>query len=290
MKQKLLLLIGLSSAIYATQEISCVDFVNMSKAQAKAYIDNYRKEFELNHFKTKNHTKVDKQYIGMQDGVSKHLLTCIDLRRVTYYDVEDVRRALILESLSKKTLNQQEDAIYKKSLEENIKFYKDFSKSSIKNVQYMPLVFLTVQRSNQYYIIYEFRKNGIEIKRYTKKILISKPYIKFSNINEISNQNYLSYLRRQYPNIKLYKEKREANYQINSYQNNLNDKYKVIASIKAIPKGGNSNDSIDIRPNHILTKIRENNQYIYVIDENNDEYHIAKKWWSVGTKKIGVEQ
>ncbi len=285
MKQKIIFLIGLSSAIYATQEISCVDFVNLQKAEAKSYLDNYRKGFELNHFKTKNHTDIDKQYIGMQGGVSEHLLTCIDLRRVTYYGVENVRRALILESLSKKILTPSEDSIYKASLNKNIEFYKPYSKSSIKNVQSMPLVFLTIQYSNQNYTVYEYRKNGVEIKRYDKKILISQPYIKFSDINAVSNQNYLSYIQQQYPAIKLYKVNTT-----NTSQNSSGEEYIVINSFKVLFKGANPANTITIHPNHILRKLREERGNIYFLDKHDNEYYASKVWWKKATKRVGGER
>ncbi len=294
MRQKLLLLIGLSSAIYATQEISCVEFVNMPKAQAKAYIDNYRKEFELNHFKIKNHTEVDKQYIGMQGGISKHLLTCIELRRVTYYDVENVNRALILESLSKKTLNLQEETIYKASLNKNIEFYKPYSKSSIKNAQYMPLVFLTIQKSNQNYIVYEFRKNGSTIERYSKKVAISNPYIKFTSKNRRENQNYLTYLNNNQikPKLKIFKQsivkpnypKRVTKPISRPAVNKANDKYSVVNSFDATKTSDKKIYSItrDFYP----IKIKETKGKVYFLI-NDEEYFAYKKMWNKGTKKLG---
>ena len=299
MKRELIFLIGLSSAIYATQEISCVDFVNLQKADAKSYLDNYRKGFELNHFKTKNHTDIDKQYIGMQGGVSRHLLNCLDLRRVTHYGVQDVRRALILTSLSKKNLTQEEQSIYERSLNENIAFYRVYSNSSITG-QYMPLVYLTIELSkdNQHYIIYEFRKNGAEITRHDKKILVSKPYIKFSNINAVSNQNYLSYIQQQYPNIQLYKAKREANTitkQVNvTYQNSQNiysgEEYIVINSFDILHQGANPANPIMIYPKRILKKLREEHGNVYFLDEHNNEYFASKIWWEKGTRKLGGER
>ena len=298
MKRELIFLIGLSSVIYATQEISCVDFVNMQKDEAKSYIDNYRRTFELNHFKTKNHTDADKQYIALQGGVSEHLLNCIKLRKVTYYGVEDVRRVLILSSLSKKVLSQEEESIYKNSLNKNIAYYSSYSNSSLFNVAYMPLVYLTIQRSKdkKYYIIYEFRKNGSEIKRYSKKILVSKPYIKFSDISAVSNQNYLSYIKQQYPSIQLYKVKRKANRantlvkQVNTSQNSLStkEKYIVRKSFKALYKG--AKDAIYIYPNHYLIKVKEDSVHVYFLTESNDEYYAFKKMWKKGTEKIGETQ
>ncbi len=297
MKRELIFLIGLSSAIYATQEISCVEFVNMQKAEAKSYLDNYRKGFELNHFKTKNHTKVDKQYIGMQGGVSRHLLNCIDLRRVTYYGVEDVRRALILASLSKKNLSQEEQILYQNSLNKNRAYYSAYSNSSLINGQYMPLVYLTIQRSKdkKYYIIYEFRKNGAEIKRYSKKILVSKPYIKFSDITAVSNQNYLSYIQQQYPNIQQYKEKRKSNLikkQVNAFPNSQNisseEKYTVIKSFDALYDIVKPNNFITIYPKDILIKLRKEGGNVYFLDKNKNEYFASKIWWKQGTKRVGV--
>ncbi len=271
MKQKLLLLIGLSTAIYATQEISCVEFVNMPKAEAKAYIDNYRKSFELNHFKTKNHTEIDKQYIGMQGGVSKHLLTCIDLRRATYYGVEDVRRALILEVLSKKNLTPEEENIYRASLNRNIAFYKPYSNSSIKNAQSMPLVFLTIQRSNQNYVVYESRKNGSTVKRYTKKISVANPFIIFSTKNSKANQNYLSYLNNNSINPQLKIIVNEVN----------NNKYSVIKAFNAIKTFDNVEYRIE--KGSFLIKTKETKSKIYFLI-NNEEYFACElprhKWRS----------
>jgi len=303
MKRKLLFLIGLSSAIYATQEISCVDFVNLSKVKAKSYLDNYRKEFELNHFKTKGHTDIDRTYIGMQEDVSKHLLRCINLQKVTRYDVEDVRRALILTSLSKKTLSPKEQSLYQKSLQENIAHYKTYSNSSISNVQYMPLVYLTIDsyKDKGYYVVYEFRKNGAEIKRYSKKILVSQPYLKFSDINAVSNQNYLVYLNsnKTNANLKVYPAKRQVKtflqQKTNSSHNMLKtsseeDKYIVIKSFKALYRGAEFKDAIDIYPNYLLIKIKEEGNHVYFLDEQNNEYFVAKTWWKKGTRNVGGQR
>jgi hypothetical protein len=298
-KKELFFLIGLSSAIYATQDISCVEFVNLQKAEAKSYIDNYRKGFELNHFKTKNHTDRDKQYIGMQGGVSKYILTCLDLRRVTYYGVGDVRRALILTSLSKKSLTQEEQNIYQKSLSENIAFYSAYSKSSLFNAKYMPLIYLTIQRSKdkKYYIIYEFRKNGAEIKRYSKKILVSQSYIKFNDINVISNQNYLDYLN---------SNKINANLKINRHYQEVREnrpkrvirppifptiqheeEYMVLKSFEAVKIL--DNQTYQITNEFSLTKLNDRKKRVY-FSIGNEEYYASKKWWKQATKKVGEVQ
>ncbi len=292
MKQKLLLLIGLSTAIYATQEISCVEFVNMPKAEAKAYIDNYRKSFELNHFKTKNHTEIDKQYIGMQGGVSKHLLTCIDLRRATYYGVEDVRRALRLESLSKKVLTPEEENIYRASLNENIAFYKPYSNSSIKNAQSMPLVFLTIQRSNQNYVVYEFRKNGSTVKRYTKTISVTNPFIAFTTKNSIANQKYLSYLNTNpiNPQLKIFEQqklkpkypKRATKPIPRPVVNELNEEYSVIKAFNAIKTSDNREYTIE--KGYFPIKTKETKRKVYFLI-NNEEYFAYKQWWNRGTTR-----
>ena len=301
MKRELIFLIGLSSAMYATQDISCVEFVNMQKAEAKSYIDNYRKEFELNHFKTKNHTDSDKQYIDRQGGVSKHLLTCLDLRRVTHYGVQDVRRALILTTLSKKVLSPEEQGVYERSLNKNTTYYKAYSNSSLLNAKYMPLVYLTIQRSkdNKHYIIYEFRKNGVEIKRYSKKILVSNPSVKFSDINAISNSNYLNYLQQLYPSIKLYRKKVKVLpkkvdniiYQrdvVPVIVQSLGD-YKVIKPFDILYKGSEGK-SQKIHVGRILTKIKEDKNNVYFLTEHNNEYFATKKWWEEGTKLLGGVQ
>jgi len=296
MKRELIFLIGLSSAIYATQDISCVEFVNLQKAEAKSYIDNYRKGFELNHFKTKNHTDRDKQYISMQGGVNKHILTCLDLRRVTHYDVQDVRRALILTTLSKKNLSQKEQDIYQKSLNENIAFYSAYSKSSLFNAEYMPLVYLTIQHSkdNQHYIIYEFRKNGANIKRYSKRISVVNPYIQFGDTNRVSNQSYLDYLNN---------NKINANLKINQYfQKNIEhrpkrvirtsispiiqhkEEYEVLKKFEAVKIL--DKQLYEIFPKSILTKLHDKKKEVYFLIDN-DEYHVSKKWWKRATKKVG---
>jgi hypothetical protein len=232
----------------------------------------------------------------MQGGVSKHILTCLDLRRVTYYGVEDVRRALILTSLSKKSLTQEEQNIYQNSLNENIAFYSAYSKSSLFNAEYIPLVYLTIQHSkdNQHYLMYEFRKNGAEIKRYGKKILVSQPYIKFSDINAVSNQNYLSYIQQEYPVIQLYKTKRKAKTiekQVNTYQKSLKtylgEEYIVINSFEVLYKGANPDNTIVIHPNHILIKLREDKNNVYFMTKSHDRYFASKTWWEKATKKVG---
>jgi len=283
MKRELIFLIGLSSAIYATQEISCVDFVNLSKVEAKSYINKYRREFELNHFKTKGHTDSDKAYIGMQEGMSQHILRCIDLRKVTHYGVGDVRRALILTSLSKKALTPEEQSLYQKSLQENIVYYQAYSNSSISNAQYMPLVYLTIQRTNdkRYYIIYEFRKNGAVIQRYGKKIPVSKPYIKFSDINSVSNQNYLSYIQQQYPAIQIYKAKKANTVKKNKTYSG--EKYEVTSWFNAL-KADHSNTSVKIYTPHILTKLREEGGKVY-FKIKGEECVATQKNWINGTKK-----
>jgi len=293
MKRKLLFLIGLSSAIYATQEISCVDFVNLSKVKAKSYLDNYRKEFELNHFKTKGYTDRDKAYIGMQRGMSKHLLRCINLRRVTYYGVGDVRRALILTSLSKKILTSEEQSIYQKSLQENIAHYQAYSNSSvIANAQYMPLVYLTIERSkdNQHYIIYEFRKNGAVIQRYSKKILIKNPLLQLTTKDNYSNQNYLAYLNsnQTHPRLKIYqkpikvkkfKRKIKRDYSSDIDNRNL---YRVVKQFQAI-KLSDKNTYI-ITTEYYPKKLYEEKNKVY-FKESGEEYFTYKTNWNNGTKK-----
>jgi len=293
MKRELIFLMGLSSTIYATQDISCVNFVNMKKSEAKSYINSYRQKFELNHFKTKNHTDIDKQYIGMQGGVSTKLLTCIDLRRVTYYGVEDVRRALLLNTLSKKVLAQEEEKIYQKSLNKNIQFYKAYSKSSLFNANYMPLVYLTVQRSDnrRHFIIYEFRKNGAEIKRFSKKILCSNPYVDFSDINALSNQNYLAYLNSNKinPALKVFKQqvakypKRVKQPIVSPTVNNLQE-YRVVKKFDAIRVFDNGKYEITREFNLIKIRDTKRNVYFSIQDE---EYYASKIWWNKGTKRVG---
>lgn len=297
MKRELLFLIGLSSAIYATQEISCVEFVNFNKNDAQNYLDNYRKDFKLNHFKTKNITDVDKTYIGFQGGVSKHLLTCIDLRKITYYGVEDVRRALILTSLSKKSLSGDEENIYRNSLDENIRHYKRYSKSSLFNAESMPLVYLTIERSkdNRSYILYEFRKNGVEIKRYSKKIAISQPYIHFNNSNKIANQDYLNYLNgsKIVPNLRQYASPapRVSKPIISNKPTPLEEEYEVIKTFQANKVSDNkkNKDVYDITNKDYPIKIREQNGKVYFKLDSYDttEYVASKRWWEDGTKKIG---
>lgn len=298
MRQKLIFLIGLSSTMYATQEISCVEFVNMQKIDAKNYIDKYRKEFELNHFKTKNHTENNKQYINLQGGISKHLLNCLDLRRVTYYGVQDVRRALILTSLSKKVLSQEEHNIYQKSLNDNIDFYKEYSSSSLFNAKYMPLVYLIVQRSKdkKYYIIYEFRRNGVEIKRYTKKVLISQPYIEFSDMNAMSNKHYLDYLNSNKINPKLevyqhsqrVREKRPQRVtKPSSPMITDREEYMVLKSFEAIKVLDRQEYTITTDFNLIKLNDQNNKVYFSIRDE---EYYASKKWWEMATKKVGAVQ
>ena len=295
MKRELIFLIGLNSAIYATQDISCVDFVNMQKAEAKNYVDNYRKEFELNHFKTKNHTDSDKHYISVQGAVSKHMLTCLDLRKVTHYGVEDDRRALTLTTLSKKVLSQEEKVIYQKSLNENIAFYKKYSNSSLLNVENMPLVYLTIQRSNdkKYYIIYEFRKNGVEIKRYSKKVLVANPVIKISDINAVPSQNYLLYLNANKINPKL---------KVNQYYQQIRDsypkrvtrptieyeeEYEVLKNFKAVKLSDEK--TYPITNKFSLTKSYDTTDKVYFLI-GDDEYYAAKKWWKKGTQKVGERE
>jgi len=297
MKRELLFLIGLSSAIYATQDISCVDFVNLSKNDAQRYIDNYRRTFELNHFKTKGHTDSDIAYINMQGDVSKHLLRCINLRKVTNYGVEDVRRALLLTSLSKKTLTPEEQSIYQKSLQENIAYYQAYSNSSISNVQYMPLVYLTIERSrdNQHYIIYEFRKNGGKIERYSKKILIINPVLQLKTKDSYSNQNYLAYLNSNsinpklkiyHKNIKVKKSKRVIK-SINSLPSdnfidtNI-DEYKVINLLNAIRLSDKEN--YDVQKGAYLNKLYEKHGKVY-FEVDGEEYYASKKWWNKATIK-----
>jgi len=300
MKRELIFLIGLNSAIYATQDISCVDFVNMQKAEAKNYVDNYRKEFELNHFKTKNHTDNDKYYIGVQGVVSKHLLTCLDLRKVTHYGVEDVRRALSLTTLSKKVLSQEEDVIYQKSLNENIDFYKKYSNSSLLNAENMPLVYLTIQHSNdkKYYIIYEFRKNKVEIKRYSKKVLVANPVIKFSDINTVSSQNYLLYLNANKINPKLkvnqyYQQVRESypkrvtrppSYSTIGHE----EKYVVLKSFDAVKV--RDKKEYKMINGFRLTKLNDVKDRVYFLIGHDEIYYVSKKWWEKGTQRVGERE
>jgi len=302
MKRELIFLIGLSSAIYATQEISCVDFVNLSKVEAKSYINKYRREFELNHFKTKGHTDIDKAYIGMQGGMSKHILRCIDLRKVTHYGVGDVRRALILTSLSKKVLTTEEQSLYQKSLQENIAHYQVYSNSSvIANAQYMPLVYLTIEISNdkQYYIIYEFRKNGAVIQRYSKKILIKNPLLQLTTKDNYSNQNYLAYLNsnQTHPRLKIYqkpikvkklKRKIKRDYSSDIDNRNL---YRVVKQFQAIkPSDKNKNIYYIITTESCPKKLYEEKNKVY-FREMGEVYFTSKTNWNNGTKKdVGGRQ
>ena len=291
MRRKLIFLIGLSSAIYATQEISCVDFVAMSKNKAQSYLDSYRREFELNHFKTKNHTENDKAYIGMQGRLSKHLLTCIDLRKVSHYGVEDVRRALILTSLSKKYLEAEEEDIYQKSLDENIQFYKPYSSSSLFNAYHMHLVYLTIERSkdNRHYTIYEFRKNGAEIKRYSKKIPISQPYL-----SSRVGKNYLAYLNANPINPRLgyvpvYHKPQRVNVTPTPHnkiiiEQKLEQEYEVIKPFQATKVSDNI--IYDITKENYPIKRKETKNKVY-FTINGEEYVVSKKWWERGTKQIG---
>ena len=292
MKRELIFMIGLSSAIYATQEISCVDFVNMSKNEAQSYLDSYRKEFELNHFKTKNHTDNDKNYISMQGGVSKHLLTCIDLRKVSHYGVEDVRRALILTSLSKKYLEAEEEDIYQKSLNENIQFYKPYSSSSLFNAYHMHLIYLTIQRlkDNRHYKIYEFRKNGAEIKRYSKKIPISQPYL-----SSRVSKNYLAYLNAnpispRLGYVPVYSDPQRVNVTPTPHnkiiiEQKIEQEYKIIKNFEAIRVSNGGNYIIESANGYpIITKETKNKVYFTI---NGEEYFASKKWWKRGTKQIG---
>ena len=291
MKRELIFMIGLSSAIYATQEISCVDFVNMSKNEAQSYLDSYRKEFELNHFKTKNHTDNDKQYINMQGDVSKHLLTCIDLRKVSHYRVEDVRRALTLSSLSKQTLTSEERRVYEKSLKENIDYYAQYSNSSLFNSENMPLVYLTIQRSknNRNYIIYEFRKNGIEINRKSKKISISQPYLSIR-----VDKNYLNYLNTNPINPRLgyvpvYHKPQRVNVTPTPHnkiiiEQKLEQEYEVLKPFEATKVSDNI--IYNITKENYPIKIKENKQNVH-FTIYGEEYFAAKKWWEKGTKQIG---
>jgi len=298
MKRKLLFLIGLSSAIYATQEISCVDFVNLSKVEAKSYVDNYRRAFELNHFKTKGHTDSDKAYIGMQGGVSKHLLGCIDLRKVTYYGEGDVRRALLLTSLSKKILTSEEQSLYEKSLQENIAYYQSYSNSSvISNAQYMPLVYLTIQRAkdNQHYIIYEFRKNGVEIKRYSKKILIKNSLLQLITKDKVSNQNYLGYLNANpiNPRLKMYQKNIKAKkpkilnnsmkpLPVDNVGDIKRDEFCTYKSLEAVKFSDKRKYLIE--KDSYLQKVYEDYKNVH-FKIMGEEYYASKYWWDKATKK-----
>lgn len=290
MRRELLFIIGLSSAIYATQDISCVDFVSMSKNEAQSYLDEYRRDFKLNHFKIKKHTDADKAYIGMQGGISQHLLNCIDLRKINHYGVEDVRRALTLTALSKKILTTEESNIYQDRLTENLSYYSRYTNSSVANANHLPLVFLTIQHSKdkRHYIIYEFRQNGAEINRYSEKISVSKPYI-----NGVS-QNYLNYLNNnstinhKLTNYVPVDKKPEivnvAPSSSKSIEEKLEQDYKVIKTFQG--KKEPEKTEIKIPVGSFLNKLRTEKDKVYYIYENEECFSL-KTWWDKGTKKVG---
>lgn len=305
MMKKITILIGLASTFaFSFEGMSCAKFIGLQDYEAKQYIERYKKSINLAHFKTnlKNDplTEIDKKYIYDNGILNKTLITCKELRAVDKSHLNDVKRVLLQEGLSKKNLSVANKQELRKSLNKNKAFFKNYSNASIFAIDTnTPLVGLTISNN----VLYEFREKNGNVIRCTKKISKQNPTIKFLRGDKISKQNYLMFLKNNnsislkekevvYPQHKKLKEANILqNYQDKVYTSQQNTEqgnsttYMVVKSIEVYVKD-NIQDLTQLTEGQILTLYTYNNKEVCFTTKYDDVYCVSPYWWNKGVIKI----
>jgi len=190
MKKFLLIgLIGVSTLLSA-QDIKCQDYIKISDNEHKNYIKKFKRNIKLKYFSDK-FTNENILYIRKIAKEVKKLKKCIYLRESRIYNVYDDRRYKAILKLSKMSLNSIEYKIYQESIKESKKAFSNFSSASlISNISHLPLIYLTVQKHKNKYLVYENRISKGKSMMYRKEIDLDNVIFK----SKLQQNEYIDYL------------------------------------------------------------------------------------------------
>jgi len=285
-----IIITGLTLSTYATQELSCVDFVNMSDASAKSVIENFRKNLKIDHFNT-NPTEADKSYIyGASLSTKDQLKKCISLRKLNY-PPNNMNRYIGFDELNGVPLTDlSEREIYENKITESKFIFNLYSSSSlIGNLCASPLVFFAIQNNK----VYEAREEQGRIILHEKQ-LPSNGKVDFKCGNRSSQLNYLAYLNTQKQGVQLSVKEKNKNglpskeemiHDASTYSN-----YIVKVMLYAKPESINEKQYISVGAK--LNKIKIVNYPNTTVQDmlfeyNGEKYRVSLKVWKQNVKKGG---
>lgn len=209
MKKRLIgtILIG-AMQLYA-QDISCVQFANMSEVEANGYISKIKQDFEVISDDSK---ESQKNYIKRNYLKTKHQYRCVLLRNAKQSNIDDFKRVKALAQLSKDKLNSSENTLYSSLLRANQNYFAGISQASLvkSDICNYPLVYLSSQLTNKGTLVYEKRLVGNKIKTFSKYINPKSVQMQCGTIVNTENE-YLKYLNKKGAKLPLIKIEQKRN-------------------------------------------------------------------------------
>jgi len=209
MKKRLIgtILIG-AMQLYA-QDISCVQFANMSEVEANGYMSKFKQNFEVISDDSK---ESQKKYIKRNYLKTKHQYRCVLLRNAKQSNIDDFKRVKALAQLSKDKLNSSENTLYSSLIRANQNYFAGISQASLvkSDICNYPLVYLSSQLTNKGTLVYEKRLVGNKIKTFSR--YINPKSVQMQCVTSINTQNeYLKYLNRKGAKLHLIKTEQNTN-------------------------------------------------------------------------------
>lgn len=310
MKKILITLLLITSVFRFAHANSCVDFVNMSEADALVLVNSFQRTINNISYDPSADRYKDKDLVLKNSDVFSDMGKCIQLRAAKHQPVSSIKRIDALDKLNNMSLTTPEKSIYNQSIEENKNHYSGYSEVSLINSSCnAPLIYLMGQNTSSGILVYEKRLNSankiqtlngyLSSKSVTPKsfkcgdnIDIQKNHSEFLNnkngvsLNiDIAEESFLSSI-----NPFSSDKKTTGNTYMNDYSDtessNLNDRSVVTKGFSAV--NYQMDKKVWIKKGSLALSIQDakyeipNNEVFFLLD--GKIYRANKRKWNLNTK------